>query len=185
MTKRIRLLSTALIAVASATILFGCSGTADEPDCDAPVLIGAGHIGPIELGAAFPEIKAEMQTTPSFLPYSDVEGHSVAVCNSSEGILIELDENESVIAISTTSELIHTPLGGSVGMTLSELKKMHPRGTISTGIEEGGWIAFTLSEYSGYFEFSVIGVDRACLQNNADCMEQIELRRAIRYWAVE
>ncbi len=146
--------------------------------------INIGEIGPIKLKTSLDEIGKNYSIKSARLPYSDVLGKEVTICNSEATIIAETDASDNIITISTKSSLFHTGSGARVGMSLNQLMARHPDGILSTGTEEGGWITFIIKELSGYFEFSLVGVEFKCLQDNKKCPSEFYRRPAIRYWTM-
>lgn len=146
--------------------------------------IGDGKIGPIRLGDSLRALRQNYQVETTFLPYSDAEGHAVLLCGGEAKIIAEVDDAGEVITLSTSSTSFETQRGAAVGMSLERLQALHPEGILSTGVEEGGWVAFRLDEISGYFEFSLEGVSFECRQDEASCGDQLNERPAIRYWVI-
>lgn len=168
----------------------GCASASDEnlapvsdQKCTFERGIGKGNIGPIRLGDSLSVLRENYQVETTLLPYSDVEGYEVSLCGGEAKIIAEVDEGGSVITLSTTSPSFETQRGAAVGMSLKKLQMLHPEGILSTGVEEGGWVAFRLDEISGYFEFSLEGVSFECRRDEASCGNELNDRPAIRYWA--
>jgi hypothetical protein len=110
-------------------------------------------------------------------------GYQVTVCDEKTTLTIAFDDTDAVKSMSTTSPSFQTDKGGKVGMSLAQLQTLHPEGVVSTGVEEGGWIAFRLDQFSGYFEFSLEGIEFSCLRDHRTCPTEFYERPAIRYWA--
>ena len=145
--------------------------------------IGDRKIGPIRIGSSLDEIRADYTVVPARLPYSDEMGYQVTVCDEETSLIVKFDESNSAVSISTTSPSFQTDRGGKVGMSLEQLLTLHPDGIVSTGVEEGGWIAFRLDRISGYFEFSLQDIAFSCLRDHRTCPSEFYERPAIRYWA--
>ena len=146
--------------------------------------IGDAKIGPIRLGDSLGALRQNYQVETILLPYSDAEGLAVSLCDGEVEIIAEVDDADVVITLSTSSTAFETQRGGAVGMSLERLQALHPEGIVSTGVEEGGWVAFRLDEISGYFEFSLEGVSFECLRDESACGDELKDRLAIRYWAI-
>lgn len=145
--------------------------------------IGDGRIGPIRSGSSLDEIRSSYSVAAAPLPYSDEMGFQISTCDQEAIVIVEIDEKGAVESMSTTSTSFQTDKGGKVGMSLNQLQGAHTEGIISTGVEEGGWIAFRLDDISGYFEFSLEGVEFSCLQDRRTCGPEFFEKQAIRYWA--
>lgn len=162
----------------------GCASSSDE-DCTFERSIANGEIGPIRSGSSLDELRKDYNVAILMLPYSDTSGYEITLCDNETAVLVETDAADVVISMSSTSASFQTDSGGRVGMSLAQLQRLHPEGVVSTGVEESGWIAFRLTELSGYFEFGLDGVKSSCLQENQTCTSDFYERPAIRYWAVD
>jgi hypothetical protein len=158
-----------------------CASSSDE-SCIFEHSIRSGAIGPVQLGLSLDELYKEYSVAVSNLPYSDISGYAVTFCDHEATVLVETNTVGVVISLSTSSTSFQTDPGAKVGMNLVRLQALHPEGVISTGVEEGGWIAFRLEEISGFFEFSLDGIEFSCLQDYQTCMPEFYERPAIRYW---
>ena len=169
----------------------GCASVSGEnleavsdQNCTFDSGIGDEKIGPIRLGDSLGALRENYQVETTLLPYSDAEGHAVSLCDGEVKIIAEVDDADAVITLSTSSTSFETQRGAAVGMSLEKLQALHPEGILSTGVEEGGWVAFRLDEISGYFEFSLEGVSFECRQDEASCGDELNERSAIRYWVI-
>ncbi|GJL65065.1 MAG: hypothetical protein NPIRA05_00360 [Nitrospirales bacterium] len=144
--------------------------------------IDKGKIGPILIGNSVDELREEHQVGITSLPYLDQTGYAVSLCSDDAIVVAEADDEGIVVSLSTTSSSFQTKRGGKVGMSLEQLQAIHQDGILSTGVEEGGWIAFRLDEITGFFEFSLEGIAVACLRDHESCAQEFYERPAIRYW---
>lgn len=145
--------------------------------------ISARKVGPFRIGESLEALRKDYSITAGRLPYSDEIGFQVATCDPEASVIVSTAENSVVDSVSTASQSFQTAQGGKVGMNLEELQRLHPEGVLSTGVEEGGWIAFRLDGLSGFFEFSLIGVEFSCLLDRKSCPPEFYTRPSIRYWA--
>lgn len=167
-----------------ATLMFPINACAESNDteCAFEKTILENTIGPLEIGMTFDSMQVENNIKPTLLPYSDVDGYEFNPCGTDASIIVETDEAENIITLSTTSVVFKTSNGASVDMNLTKLRELYPNGTFSTGVEEGGWIAFKPNDLSGYFEFELDGVGRTCLRDISKCATDFYERKSIRYW---
>lgn len=170
-----------------AVLMFPISACAQSNDteCAFEKVILKNKIGPLEIGMNFDNTQVENYIKPALLPYSDIDGYELNPCATDASIIVETNEAGNIITLSTTSIIFKTFNGASVDMSLAQLRDLYPNGSISTGVEEGGWIAFKPDDVSGYFEFELDGVERTCLRDNSICAADFYQRKSIRYWVTD
>ncbi|MCF6292036.1 MAG: hypothetical protein L3J04_01440 [Robiginitomaculum sp.] len=169
--------------------LFPASGYASPTDdaCFPNYDIGKGKIGQLELGSYLSELSKEHNVVTARSLYADTSytnnlHYQVTICHTEISILVQTEADGLIVALSTPSQLFSTSSGAKVGMSIRQLQALHPEGTISTGVEESGWVAFQLKDISGFFEFEILDVEFSCLLDNLTCSPDFYERPSIRYW---
>ena len=142
------------------------------------------RIGAVGLGDTLDQLEQKYAVQESEFPYSEQLGYAISQCDDDDVVVFQADESGTVISIFTASPQFLTENGGRVGMKLSQLISLYPDGVISTGVEEGGWIAFRPHSLSEYFEFDLKNTEIECLRDYQNCSPDFYDRVAIGYWVL-
>ena len=140
-----------------------------EEKCKFSREIGPASIGPVMLGSSLSSYTNEHSISQTTTRYTNEPAYRITFCDRTTSVIVEVDDDESITSIATVSSDFKTKRGAKIGMSLDQLSEVHPEGIISTGVEEGGWIAYRLEEFSGYFEFPVKDVELSCLRKPETC----------------
>ena len=140
-----------------------------DAKCEFSHEIKPASIGPVRLGHSLNSHAKAYTISQTTTRYTNEPAYRITFCDGAASVVVEVENDETIVSIATNSPEFKTIKGAKVGMSLVQLQKAHPEGAISTGIEEGGWVAFRLEEFSGYFEFSIKNVEISCLKDNETC----------------
>lgn len=180
-----RLCLSLCIGIAAALSASSCSATPTSQGCRFDRTINDERIGPIKIGEQLETVSPPLHVKEAYLPYSDEHGELATDCDGEVEVIFDRDQDGEVSSVSTQSRYFETTKGASVGDSLEKILSLHPEGRLTSGAEEGGWIAYFPSSERGYFEFGVQGLDHQCLQNFADCQVSRKSLESIRYWVTE
>ncbi|MEP5576176.1 MAG: hypothetical protein ABJP48_06985 [Erythrobacter sp.] len=153
--------------------------------CEFDKTINDERIGPIRIGERLEAISPPLHLEEAYLPYSVEDGEMATNCDGEVEVIFDRGQDGKVSSLSTQSRHFETDKGASVGDTLEKILSSHPEGRLTSGAEEGGWIAYSPRGGKGYFEFSVEGLDHQCLQDFANCQVSKGSLESIRYWVTE
>lgn len=174
-----------LVGIAAALLASSGSATPSSKGCEFDKTINNERIGPVIIGRRLDAATPPLHLEVVYLPYSDEDGEMATDCNGEVEVIFNRDQDGEVVSISTRSGYFETSAGARVGDNLEKILSMHPDGRVTSGTEEGGWVAYFPSSGRGYFEFAVEGLDHQCLQDIANCEVSKESLVSIRYWVIE
>jgi hypothetical protein len=173
------------VGIAAALSASSCSATPASQSCEFDRTIGDERIGPIRIGEKLDAVSPPLHLEEAYLPYSDENGKMATDCDGEVEVIFDQHQNGEVSSISTQSRYFETTKGASVGDSLEKILSLHPEGRLTSGAEEGGWVAYFPSGGKGYFEFAVKGLDHQCLQDFSNCQVSKGSLESIRYWVTE
>jgi hypothetical protein len=180
------LIRTAFVA---ALLLCGCSREAPETPvatlaaAPADFTMSSSRIGPVRTGMSAAEIEAlglAFETRSDNQEGEDLVQYVLAAGDGAE--LIATMSDGAAVEVATTSPQFADARGAHVGMTLDELRALHPDGFFYIGNEAGDFMSYTLPEGVAVFAFDTAGIDAACFQPRRRCPTPLGSKRATRYF---